>query len=153
PSQGDPVFGADGGTLAIKDIDGDGTIEVAFAALSLQHDPATAVYIFNGDGTTRRIIHPTRQMTYGEHPDQPLPGPWVPYHLFVRCTSLFVVFIHSAEFPTLLLELDAKGNQIAEYWSDGYIETVQRSPWHGRNTLLVGGTTNELKDGALAIFE
>jgi hypothetical protein len=150
-----PSAGRPGGFVTLKDIDGDGSIEVLFAAVAPDRNPEEAFYIFNSDGTPRKIVRPDARRTYGEPGREQLQAgpPWAPYRVFVLDRTVFVVFIHGQEYPTVLLELDAQGNPASEYWSDGYIEALTRQRWRGHDVLFVGGTNNETRGGALAIFE
>jgi len=52
-----------------------------------------------------------------------------------------------------LLEVDRNGHVAAEYWNNGYIESVSLRSWRGgAPALFVGGTNNETKDASLAVF-
>jgi hypothetical protein len=67
--------------------------------------------------------------------------------------ALWVSFIHGLLFPTRLLRLGPHGDLLGEYWSDGYVLSVSEGRWRGRDVVLVGGVSNELKDASLAIFD
>ena len=67
--------------------------------------------------------------------------------------SLWVVFTHGMEFPSLLMEIDPRGAITSEYWSNGFIDSVTEMTWDGRPAVIVGATNNETHGASLAVFD
>lgn len=150
-----PFAGENGGLVAIRDLDGDGRSEVILMAVGPATGPDNALFILNDDGTVRARMQPVRTVRFGE---TDYAAPWQPSRIFVNDTPgglprLHAAFVHGMNFPTLLLELDAHGNRIAEYWSNGYVTDVRFVSWHGFRVLAVGAANNDLRGASLALFE
>ena len=142
--------------VAVRDLDGDGSPEVVFGAWWPSKDPATAFHILNADGSVRRTIRPANRVHFG---NTKFSGPWLPHSVFVvdrpgSNPAIFLSFIHAENFPSLLLEVDASGQTLAEYWSDGYVESVSLVTWKGQPALFVTAANNDQSavGGSLAIF-
>jgi hypothetical protein len=142
-----------GGRIALVDLSGDGVNEVLFGAASADYPPEAGLYVLDARGRDRFVLQPRHRVTFGS---DTFSGPWAPYRLWVMgegpTLTIFVVFIGPSKFPSLLLEVDAQGRVVSEYWSNGYIESVVRAPWNGQVTLFVGATHNDTRGGSLAIF-
>lgn len=83
---------------------------------------------------------------------------WIPHGVRVTRAatgkaSIWAWFIHGLWFPTLLQQLDAAGNPVSHYWSNGYVEFVGTGTFDGRPVVLVGGTNNEHRGASLAVFD
>ncbi len=68
-------------------------------------------------------------------------------------TRLFANFVHSRNYPTVLMGLDRNGAPVGRYWSNGYIEDVLARSWNRRPSLFASGAKNETRGASLAIFE
>jgi len=144
-----------GGTGLVQDIDADGTREVIFGARSTSHHDLMAFYIFNADGSIRAEVRPEHVVAFG---DVTYAGPWLPYRVFVNerpygPPAIHLVFIHGQNYPSLLQEIDADGNPVAEYWSNGYVQQVEYVQWRDLEVLAVGASNNDFQGSSLALFE
>ena len=149
-----PATGKPGSWAQFTDLDGDGTLEVIFLALSIDFSPETAVIVFNADGSERFRVRPQNRVTFGK---QVFTGPWRPHRALAAPNgrsgqSLFVAFIGPLEFPTLVVEVDATGRILADYWSNGYVQTIRMISWRGQRTLFLGATHNDSRGASLAVF-
>jgi len=147
--------GKSGSKIVQYDLDDDGRVETLVAAVGDRRSPDAAFHVFGPDGRERfPTVRPQHTVTFG---DMSYAGPWAPYKIFVTSTSsgesrIHVTFIHSHEFPTLLLTLDVFGKVLGEYWSNGYIESVATGNRGGIPVWLVGATNNDSRGASLAIF-
>lgn len=149
-----PGAGLDGGFVTIADLDADGAPEVLVAAEMPNHDPRTAFYVFNADGSIRSRIQPDDHVTFG---GRTYVAPWVPAHVFTGSRTgepvhAYVAFINTEDYATLLLELDGAGRVVSRYVSNGYIQTIRPTTLKGQPALLIGGTNNETRGAALHVF-
>lgn len=142
--------------IEVRDLDGDGSPEVLFGASPPSKDQAAAFYLFNANGTVRKTIRPANRVHFG---NEAYSGPWLPRSVFVldrpgSNPAIFLVFTHADDFPSLLLEIDASGRTLGEYWSDGYVELVSMVTWKGQPALFVTAANNDQSaiGGSLAIF-
>jgi len=150
-----PYLHASGGIGVVEDIDGDGSREVIFGARDQARGPSTAFHVFDADGSQRARIQPDHVVTFG---DSRYAAPWLPYRVFVNrradgTPAIHLVFIHGLNYPSLLLEIDAQGDTLAEYWSNGYVEDVEYVRWRGKEVLAVGASNNDFQGSSLALFE
>jgi hypothetical protein len=113
------------------------------------------LYCFEADGRVRFVHQPTGTRRFG-HDDYA--EPWLAQRVFVTqgpggARRVWAVFIHSLLFPTVLQELDARSGTVRqEYWSDGYIDSVDEATWSGRPVVLVGAANNDFRAASLAVF-
>jgi hypothetical protein len=139
--------------VVIRDLDGDGHTEVVLMTIG---EPPHELVCLNSDGSVRYQTHPQHSVTFGE---RVFVGPWNGYHLLTTeragKATVWAVWIHpSGDFPTLLQRVSpSDGHPLSEYWSDGYVESVRAATLNGRPAFLVGAADNELKRGALAVFD
>jgi len=150
-----PFLHQSGGIGVIEDLDGDGSREVIFGARDQARGPSTAFHVFNADGSPRAVIQPDDMVIFG---DSEYAAPWLPYRVFVNrradgTPAVHLVFIHGLNYPSLLLEIDAQGNTLAAYWSNGYVEDVEYVRWRGKEVLAVGASNNDFQGSSLALFE
>lgn len=141
--------------VLIEDLDSDGLNEVLFARRPSRRNDRHGLTVLNSDGSTRFTVEPSLTRRFGT---TDYAGPWMSYRLFVTrnadgTRTIWAVFVHGMWFPTLLLELDARGNTKSTYWSAGYVESIATAVWRGKPVVLVGGTHNESRGASLAIFE
>jgi hypothetical protein len=111
--------------------------------------------VFNSDGSERFTVSPSPSVTFGSNE---FSGPWSVYRASVtdnpdRSRSIWIAFIHGLWFPTLLVEVDARGATKSTYWSNGYIESMAVTRWNGADAVLVGATHNDTRGASLAIFD
>jgi len=150
----DPFPG--GNRATIVDLDGDGSREVVFGVRFVDlRGPVQGVFVYNSDGSPRFDFRPDGGVHFGAIEYRP---PWVFYRLFVTqrtdgSPSLWVVFTHGMDFPSLLVELDPAGQVKSRYWSNGFIDKVVEATWDGRPSVIVGATNNESRGASLAIFD
>jgi len=148
----DPVF------ATIADLDGDGRREVL---IGLVHDPQyfrgpdQGFVALNDDGSERFRFIPSPTVRFGTTEYRP---PWLFYRMFLTHRpdgrlSLWAVFVHGMEFPTLLVELDAAGQVRSEYWSNGYVNALLEWTWRGNPSVFVGAANNETRGASLAVFD
>lgn len=141
--------------ILIEDLDSDGLNEVLFARRPSRRNDRHGLTVLNSDGSARFTVEPSLTRRFGA---TDYAGPWMSYRLFVTrnadgTRSIWAVFVHGMWFPTLLLELDARGNTKSTYWSAGYVESIATAGWRGKPVVLVGGTHNDSQGASLAIFE
>lgn len=140
--------------VLIEDLDNDGTREVVMTT-GTQSREDQGLYVFEGaDGDVRFAHHPTPTVQFGRETYSP---PWAAHGLATTrnadgTRSIWISFIHGLYFPTLLEQLDARGNIVSHYWSNGYITAVSTGRWRGVQAVFVGATNNETLGGSLAIF-
>jgi hypothetical protein len=136
------------------DLNGDGRQELLFLA-----NPGTprseGLYCFDSRGQVVFHHQPKRTVRYGV---QTYAGSWRPEHVFVTVDGsgrkrVWLVSTHYQEFPCVLEKLDATGNLLGEYWSDGYIESLAQSEITGRRAILVGAVNNEYRGASLAVLD
>jgi hypothetical protein len=150
------VAGQSGSGLVMHDVDGDGRREILLAASNGERLPDASFHVLRPDGTDRfPPIRPMSSITFGSTKYH---GPWAPHHAFVTTADngevrIHASFIHVNEFPTLLLTLDPAGRVISEYWSNGYVESVNAGSRNGKRVWLVGATNNDTKGASLAVFD
>jgi len=145
-----------GDRVAIVDLDGDGNREILFGLVAdAFRGPVQGFWVFDHDGSPRFDVRPDAVVHFGGTAYR---APWIFHTLFVTrgpdgSPSLWVVFTHAMEFPSLLMELDSTGTVRSEYWSNGFIEAVVETTWQGRPVVIVGATDNETRGASLAIFD
>jgi len=112
-----------GQRVAIADIDGDGNREVLFGLVANDlRGPFQGFWVFDYDGSPRFDVRTDAVVHFGSTAYR---APWIFHSLFVTrradgALSLWVVFTHGMEFPSLLMELDSTGQVKSEYWSNGF---------------------------------
>lgn len=147
--------GRSGTNLVQADLDGDGDPETLIAANADKRSDDAAFVVLNRDGRDRfPPVRPKGTVRFG---DVSYAGPWAPYRVFVTTTAsgesrIHASFIHRHDFPTLLVTMDANGRELARYWSNGYIDSVNTGTRDGRRVWLVGATNNESRGASLAVF-
>ncbi len=145
-----------GDRVAIADLDGDGNREVLFGLMADDlRGPVQGFWLFDYDGSPRFDFRPDAVVHFGS---TAYFAPWIFHTLFVTrradgSLSLWVVFTHGMEFPSLLMELDSTGKVKSEYWSNGFIEAVIETTWQERQAVIVGATNNETRGASVAIFD
>jgi len=151
-----PLADRPGSKLMRYDIDGDGRLETLVAFGNRSRPLDSALHVLESDGTLRfPPVQHTGSVTFGSTSYH---GPWNAQRLFVTTTGggdirIHISFIHLNEFPSVLLTLDRDGQVVSEYWSNGYIETVNSGMRDGKRIWLVGATHNDTKGASLAIFD
>jgi hypothetical protein len=143
-------------TVMLEDLDDDGRREVLVSMWTGREQPDKALYVLNADGSLRFRFEPTTPtVTFGA---DPYPGPWLNYKLFVvrdaaRKASIFAVFIHGTDFPSVVVQLAPDGRVLGEYWSNGYVDFVTMGTWQGRPSIVIGATSNDTSGASLAVFD
>jgi hypothetical protein len=128
-------------------VTGDGTLELLIGTRGETRPPDIAFHALRSDGRDLFSADTGRPpVSYGA---KPYSGPWDVYRIFVTRADdgsprIHVAFIHMHEFPTVLLTLDRTGRILAEYWSNGYIDTVVTGTRQGRRVWLVGATNKSV---------
>lgn len=139
----------------VTDLDRDGFNEVVLGVVTVGKNEPQGVRVFNHDGSLKFTVTPDSRVTFGS---QQFSGPWIVYRLFLSdnpdgSRSLWISFIHGLWFPSLLIEVDSSGNIKSEYWSNGYIQSVNLAVRAGKHVVLVGATHNDTLGASLAIFD
>jgi len=143
-----------GPPVVIADVDGDGRNEVLVRPNAVER-AERKLYCFEADGRVRFVHQPTGTRRFG---DDEYAEPWLAHRVFATrapdgARRLWAVFTHGLLFPSVLQELDMRdGTVVQEYWSNGFIETVQEDRWAGRPVVFVGGTNNDFRAASLAVF-
>ena len=112
----DRSSGYDRPSVAISDVDGNGSAEVLFVAEPWRLN-GLGLFCFNADGSIRFRHIPARAVMFGGKTYAP---PWRGVSVYVsgqagRPRDIWFVSTHLVEFPTLLEKLDAVGQVTSEY--------------------------------------
>ena len=143
-----------GPPVVIADVEGDGRNEVLVRPNAVER-AERKLYCFEADGRVRFVHQPIGTRRFG---DDEYAEPWLAHRVFATrapdgARRLWAVFTHGLLFPSVLQELDLRdGAVLQEYWSNGFIETVQEDWWAGRPVVFVGGTNNDFRAASLAVF-
>jgi hypothetical protein len=148
------VNGAGDRRVQVVDIDGDGATEVLLAVLAEAREERR-LYCFESDGRVRFVHQPRGSRRYGE---TVYSEPWVAHRVFATKgpdgrPSVWAVFTHGAWFPTRVQALSPRGEELAEYDSAGFVESVREVVWQGRPVVLVGGADNAHRGAGLAVID
>jgi len=147
-----------GRLVAIEDLDNDGNSEVLFVG-SPEEAAARRLCCFDSGGRRRFSYEPSRavarSVTFGS---EEYASPFVLLRFFLTATPegkkhIWAVSLHNLWFPAVLQKLDASGQVLGEYWSNGHILTVKDGVIGGRHYLLVGATNNEHYGASLAVLD
>ena len=141
--------------VRLEDLDGDGAREVLFA---MKRPAVTrpALYVFDTNGRVR-FSHepPSNPLRFGSTdyaPEWLIMGTWLTTNSRNE-RSIWVLYYHKPYFPSLLVQLDARGAVRSEYVSNGYVRIVNEARWKGDDVVLVGAVNNETRGASLAVFE
>ena len=113
--------------VVIADVDGDGRNEVLVRPNAVER-AERKLYCFEADGRVRFVHQPTGTRRFG---DDEYAEPWLAHRVFVtRGPAARGASGPSSpttcSFPAVLRELDPRDGAVRqEYWSNGFIETVQ----------------------------
>lgn len=139
--------------IAVEDLDGDGSNEVIFIAVS-PSGSGDSLHVYNADGSLRFTHIPGRPVTWGS---KVFKGFNANSLHFLRdpdgSLGLWLTSSHVSWFPSLLQRLSPRGELLSEYWSNGVIRTIRPATLKGRPYLLVGGYNNETHGASLAFLE
>lgn len=138
---------------AVADIDGDGRRELLIA---VQTGPGQgSLYCLDADGTLRFERSAGRAVRFGDEVFAPPFNP--PGFQLAREAggrlSIWVAAVHHYEFPAVVEKLDARGELLGQYWSNGHIGLLAETTMAGRRVMLVGATNNESRGGSLAVLD
>lgn len=144
--------------LVIKDLDADGRPEILFSTQTQDEFNEGELICFGSGGNIRWRIRTGREMRFGE---EDFSADYRIYGLVVADfdgdgrSEIVVDSFHRPNFPCQLLVLDPKGKTIGEYWSSGqFIDIVVHDlDGDGKPEIIAGGTNNEFRSGALAVFK
>jgi hypothetical protein len=132
---------------AVEDLDGDGQNEV----LAVHGD----LFCFNADGSRRFVVAVGREVRFGDTLYKP---PFLANGFFITGDrkgpkTIWAIGIHSVWFPSVLSRINARGELLSEYWSDGHITSLTTTTLGGRPIVVVGACNNEKRSGSLAVFD
>jgi hypothetical protein len=139
----------------IADIDGDGRREVLFMSYRTSEPRSDALFCFDHDGRMLWQYASTHPVNFGNKYFGPLDF-GIGVHVSVDDggkPTIWAHFDHRQWFPSVLVKLDAQGRTRGEYWANGRICTVSFATIAGKSLVLVGGPSNDMMGGALAVFE
>jgi len=144
---------------AAADIDGDGHRELL---LAVEAGPGRGVlYCFDATGGVRFKREPGHDVRFGTKTFSPpfnVPGFQLTNEADGRRT-IWLAGTHHYDFPAVVEKRDARGELLAEYWSNWHIGLLAEATMAGRRVILVGATNNEsgtnnVPDGAsLAVVD
>jgi phage terminase Nu1 subunit (DNA packaging protein) len=139
---------------AIADLDGDGRSELLIstyvAAMTGQE-----FYCFEANGKIRFKHRVDSEVKFGDTTY----GPPHAINRFILTENadgtktIWATTHHNLMFPSALLKLDAKGNLLGAYWSNGHIQQVLEANLNGRRVMLVGSMDNENVGASLAVLD
>jgi hypothetical protein len=139
--------------IAVEDLDGDGSNEVLFIAVS-PSGSGDSLQVYNADASLRFTHIPGRPVTWGS---KVFKGFNANSLYFLRdpdgSLGLWVTSSHVSWFPSLLQRLSPRGELLSEYWSNGVIRTIRPATLKGRRYLLVGAYNNETHGASLAFLD
>ncbi len=145
----------DGPSYVLEDLDGDGAREVALFLTSAGDGWREQLMVFDQNGRPRGARGVTKSVRFGNKTYGP---PWHGYRLLARTINgkrmLFAVWVHiqTGEFPCLLERVSANGSSDSEYWSAGYVSTLQAVTVKGVPSVAVGAANNDHKGASLVVF-
>jgi hypothetical protein len=150
---------APGATLdeqGIADLDADGHNEVLLISGRPGRSPGgVKLYCFNHLGGLLWTHQQTKPQTFGSEVYAP---PFVPKRIYVtdapaRKKWVWLTSVHIPWFPSVLQKLDPTGAVRGEYWSNGYITSLETAQWEGRRVVIVGARDNEHGSASLAVLD
>ena len=146
-------------SLVMKDINGDGDVEVLFA-LKRERDQTGEGTLFCYDrlGTELWTFPGGRELSCGpklHSPDYRIAGFYVHDIDGDGKLETVVESFQAPDWPCQLALLDANGKMIGEFWNAGYLRDLvyQDIDGDGREELIVCGVNNEYKGGCLIVFD
>jgi hypothetical protein len=141
------------------DLDGDGRNDV-LTALWLYPEGAAGgqsrraeLLALSASGKTLWRYVPEPALRFG---DEEFAGPWLIRTVAVegdgRDARIWAAFYHHTWWPSLLVELDARGQERGRFVNSGYIVELALYRHAGEEYLLAGGVNNEWDGGAVAVL-
>jgi hypothetical protein len=146
--------------IVIKDIDGDGDVEVLFAPKRVTDQTGEGrLHCFDREGGEKwPPVKAGRELRCGGtvfSPDYRVAG----FHPNDfdgdgRCEIVVEAF-HAPDWPCQLAVLDSGGKMLGEYWNAGYLRDTayQDLDGDGREELIVVGVNKELCGGCLVVLD
>jgi hypothetical protein len=139
---------------SIEDLDGDGSNEVLMIVWHGRSLPSPFV-CFESDGRVRFMRTVAFSPRHGDQVSEP------PFSAsLMRVTSnpdgsktLWLVSQHTKWFAAVLEKIDDRGELLAQYWSNGHINSIQEGRWQGRRAILVGAMFNDGTRVSLAALD
>lgn len=149
-----PENGAWSTPVTIVDLEGDGTNEVLVSGPAGGSLLESSLTCLESDGTIRWSRHLGERHRFGGEEFAP---PWRVYHYAVIPEAdgtwhVWAVFVHTPYFPSVLEQINPRGDVLTRYWSNGYITALAETEWGGQRVLLAGSVNNEHKGSALAVL-
>jgi hypothetical protein len=136
------------------DLDGDGSKEFVFVTNSPEPS-GKRLYCLNSHGKKLFEYQRGGSVTFGS---ETFGGPFVPSRLYVAhhgtgADDLWLISTHHEFFPSVLQRIDANGRVLAEYWTNGHIDTVGSYMSGGVRYMAVGSTNNETRRPQLTLLD
>ncbi len=146
-------------SLVMRDINGDGDIEILFAPKNREEETGLGrLYCLDRKGTEMWRFDAGKELKCGAKvfsPDYRIPG-------FV-CRDMdgdgrletFVFAYQKPDWPCQMAVLDSSGRKVGEFWNSGYLKypVFHDINGDGREELIVVGVNNEYRGGCLAVFD
>jgi hypothetical protein len=144
--------------LVIRDIDGDGLVEVLFSIQTQSNFERSAVFCFDHRGRELWKHDAGRDRSFGGKRFAPQygvqavdvfsPGPG-------RENLVMIIAYQHPEFPTYTAFLTPRGKLIGEYWNSGRFSDYVFEDINddGRKDVLLAGTNNEYWKACLAVLD
>ena len=141
--------------VSISDGDGDGRSEVLLIAHAQDAVEGSTLQCLGADGRLRWLFRPPDSLAFGrEDHGPPVRLPWVTVPGDDRgARSIWVSAEHGTWFPTWVCRLDASGEVLGRYGSNGRVNKIRFTSARGRQFALLGGVNNERKTAAMAVFD
>lgn len=135
-------------SVAFRDIDGDGRVEVLATPRNGQQ---RELYCLESDGSVRFRHSLAARMQYGADAYGP---PWQTAAVLpgARAGVVWAVSFNTF-FPSVVEKLTAQGEVQGAYWLAGHPNALLETELDGRRVLLVGSTRNEDFTAALSVLD
>ncbi|MDO8835761.1 MAG: hypothetical protein Q7V01_09190 [Vicinamibacterales bacterium] len=142
--------------VRLADINGDSRNEVLFVERREGLPNSGALFCFSADGEKLWDYLPPLNAQYGDEQFSGKLVYGVMAHVFPESdgsVSIWATFDNQIWFPSVLVKLDAAGNDLGQYWSNGRIRSVSFAEVGDRKYVLVGAPHNETGGGSLAVLD